>query len=248
LLPTVDLTDAMWKVRDGGASWWRPQFMAMANAWYVTEYRPFEKERARVGGKLARAQALEYRKTGEPPRYYFADEVVRIRDRADFIAKLKAKRWSDRVAFVASRARTPAAGRVVSVVETANTARIDVVADGAAFLVMSVTPHKYWTATIDGAPALLETVNIGFQGVAVPEGTHRVEMRYENTLVNASAAVSAGAFLLLGAIAFAAKRPPRLAPAVSAPDAAETAVAAPRADDVDEHPEGVAHDPDARIG
>jgi hypothetical protein len=248
LLPTVDLTDAMWKVRDGGAAWWRPQFMAMSNAWYSTEYRDFAKERARVGGKLARAQALDFRKRGEPERYYFADEIVPIEGKDDFIEKIKSKRWSDRVAFVDPPGTTPAAGRVLGWKETANTARIDVEAEGAALLVMSVTPHKYWSATIDGRPAELRTVNLGYQGVIVPPGRHRVEMRYQNTLVNASAGVSAVAFLLFGALAAGSKRPPRLEPESSPPAAAEPPMAEARADDVEEHPERVPDDADARIG
>ncbi|HEY0590808.1 MAG TPA: hypothetical protein VGF40_03500 [Thermoanaerobaculia bacterium] len=257
LLPTVDLEDAMWKVRDAGASWWRAQFMAMSNAWYYTEYRPYAEERERVGGKLARAMPLEFRKTGEPPRYYFADQIVPIRGPGDFIAKLKEKRWSDRVAFATSLRMEPAGGRVVWWGETANTARIDVEAEGRALLVMSVTPHQYWTATIDGDPAPLHVVNIGYQGIVVPPGRHRVEMRYRNTLVDASAAVSAAAFLLFGAVAIVTRRRRPggeeaeatgvLAPAGSGP-APKASVAEARPEDVDEHPERVADDADPRIG
>jgi len=49
--------------------------------------------------------------------------------------------------------------------------------------VMSVTPHKYWRITLDGrvVPAII--ANIGYQGIVVPPGRHRVEMRYRNDLV-----------------------------------------------------------------
>lgn len=247
LLPTVDLTDAMWKVRDGGATWWRSQFMAMSNAWYYTEYRPFAAEKARVKGELRRAQALDFRKGGEPPRYYFADEIVPIRGKGDFIEKLKRRRWSDGVAFVESLRMKAAPGRVLRAVETANTARIDVEAAGRGLLVASVTPHHYWTATIDGAPAALHVVNLGYQGVVVPAGRHRIEMRYENTLVNKAAAVSAGAFLLLAGIAVGSKRKAAREKA-SAPAPAEPPVAEAGAENVDEHPERVPDDPDPRVG
>ena len=84
-----------------------------------------------------------------------------------------------------------ARGRVGGVVETANTAIIDVDAAVAEPLEISVTPHRYWRATIDGAPATLETANIAFQRVAVSPGRHTIRMRYDNPIVRWSAWVSA---------------------------------------------------------
>jgi len=46
-----------------------------------------------------------------------------------------------------------------------------------------VTPHKYWRITIDGRTAGSVVTNIGFQGIVVPPGRHRVEMLYRNNLV-----------------------------------------------------------------
>ncbi len=257
LLPTVDLEDAMWKARDGGATWWRAQFMAMSNAWYRTEYRPFAEERKRVGGNMKRAMALDFEKGEEHPRYYFADEIVPFRGHAEFIAKLKQKRWSDRVAFTTSLRMQAGRGRVLGWRETANTARIDVDAASKALLVLSVTPHKYWTATIDGRPAPLHVVNVGYQGVVVPPGRHRVAMRYRNTLVDASAGVSAAAFLLFGGVAIATRRRrhggfpgavPDAVPTAPSAQPPEAAVAEPGPEDVEEHPERVADDPDPRVG
>jgi uncharacterized membrane protein YfhO len=66
---------------------------------------------------------------------------------------------------------------------------------------MSVTPHKYWRVTIDGAEAEPVVVNVGFQGVVVPSaGRHVVEMRYRNPLVAVGAAVSAVSLLALAFI------------------------------------------------
>jgi uncharacterized membrane protein YfhO len=88
--------------------------------------------------------------------------------------------------------------------ETANTARIVVETQGRALLVMSVTPHKYWRVTIDGAEAESLRVNVGFQGVIVPSaGRHVIEMRYRNPLVAVGAGVS---LLSLLALAFITMR------------------------------------------
>ena len=48
---------------------------------------------------------------------------------------------------------------------------------------MSVTPHKYWRITLDGQLVRAIITNIGYQGIVVPPGRHRVEMRYRNDLV-----------------------------------------------------------------
>ena len=129
------------------------------------------------------------------PRYYFADQMVTIGDRHDFVGALRTRRFSRQVAFVHQRAFAPAPGLVRSWRESANRARIDVEARGVAFLVMSVTPHKNWRITIDGQEAQAVIANIGYQGVIVPPGRHVVEMRYRDPLVAAGAAISASALL-----------------------------------------------------
>lgn len=109
-------------------------------------------------------------------RYYFADMLVesgRIVER---------KQWSRRIAFV-DAPFVSAAGRIISVRERSNTIDFDVSASGDAVLVISVTRHKYWRATIDDRPAHLFRANLGFQALTVPRGRHHVTMRYRNPLV-----------------------------------------------------------------
>jgi hypothetical protein len=200
LLPTIDFTDSVWDVkRSGRKDWWRP-VMTMSNAWYRAQYRPYKEERKRVGGRMEVSQPLDFVKETEAPRYYFAEEIVTIRDRHEFVRKLSHERHSDRAAFIGGPAFKPARGIVRSVTETANTATLEVESFGRAFLVMSVTPHKYWTVTIDGRKTTPQITNIGYQGVVVPPGRHRVEMRYRNTTVVLGAKISiASSVLLLGA-------------------------------------------------
>jgi hypothetical protein len=197
LLPTIDLVDSLWDVkRSGRSDWWRP-FVAMANVRFRGEYKPFDDERKRVNKQLQRAEAIRYTDVGWHPRYYFADQMVTIADRHDFVRKLSNGSYSEAVAFVTTPAFVPSRGVVRGLRETANTATIDVEAFGHGFLVMSVTPNKYWRVTIDGKPAQPVVTNIGFQGVAVPAGRHRVEMRYRNTLAATGAKISMLAALLL---------------------------------------------------
>lgn len=200
LLPTIDLVESVWDVkRAGRTDWWRP-FVAMSNVRFRGIYKPFEDENARVQGQLKRAEAVKFVDVGEHPRYYFADQVVTITNRHDFVRKLTSGSYSDATAFVPIPDFVPARGVVHGFRETANTAALDVESLGRAFLVMSVTPDEYWNVTIDGTPVEPVVTNIGYQGILVPAGRHRVEMRYRNTLAAGGAKVSiAAGVLLLGA-------------------------------------------------
>jgi Bacterial membrane protein YfhO len=197
LLPTIDLVESVWDVkRSGRTDWWRP-FVAMGNVRYRGVYKPFDQEKARVKKQLKRAEAINYMDVGYHPRYYFADQLVTIRDKRDFVQKLSRGSYTDNVAFVTAPAFVPGRGVVRGVRETNNTATIDVESFGRGYLVMSVTPNKYWRVTIDGKPAAAQTTNIGFQGVPVPAGKHRVEMRYRNHLAANGAKISIAAAVLL---------------------------------------------------
>lgn len=197
LLPTIDLVDSVWDVkRNGRADWYHP-FMAMSNAWYRGVYTDFEKEKARVRGDMKKAMPISFLEDLHYPRYYFADEVVRIKDREDFVKKLTDGSYSDRVAFIREPSFVPANGDVHTVRETANDAFLDVESFGRGFLVMSITPHKYWEFTIDGHPANSVVTNIGYQGLVIPAGRHHIEMRYRNTLVQRGLIVSVLTVVLL---------------------------------------------------
>ena len=209
LIPTIDFVDAVWDVkRAGREDWWQP-FVAMSNAWYRAVYRPFEEEKKRVRGNMKAAQAMTFVELEHHPRYYFADQLVTIRDNKDFVKKLSDGTYSKRAAFVGTPSFVPASGIVHGYRETANTATIDVESQGRGYLVMSVTPHKYWRIFIDGKRAEAVVTNIGYQGVVVPAGRHRVEMRYRNDLAANGAKISSAAAVLLLAGAVLGNGKPR---------------------------------------
>lgn len=76
-----------------------------------------------------------------------------------------------------------------------------VTALGRSYLVVSVTPHKYWRATVDGRPEELYVTNVGYQGLWIPDGRHVVALAYSNPLVTLGAIVSICALLALGGLA-----------------------------------------------
>ena len=204
LLPTVDLTDCVWDVkRSGRGEWWQP-FMAMSNAWFRADYRPFESERKRTHGNFKISEPIHFIPFKHYPRYYFADQVVTIKDRQDFVSKLSTASYSDATAFIAQPGFVPGRGVVRAVKETANSAALDVESFGDAFLVMSVTPHKYWRITVDGGRSVPIVTNIGYQGIRVTPGRHHVEMLYRNEMARLGMWISAvaAAVLILIAVVF----------------------------------------------
>ena len=50
---------------------------------------------------------------------------------------------------------------------------------GGGWVVLNDVWHPYWFATLDGAEARVLRANVMFRAVAVPEGRHRVEFRFE---------------------------------------------------------------------
>ena len=197
LLPTVDLIDSVWDIKRSGRPDWAEIVMSMSNAWFRGNYRDFQAEGKRTGGEYKWANPIEFKEGPHYPRYYFAEEVVRIRDRKDFVHKLTKEQHSRRSAFIAETPFAPARGRVLRATESANDATLEVESEGRGFLVLSITPHKYWRIFVDGRETRAIITNIGYQGVVVPAGRHQVVMRYRNTLIPMGGAISIAAVLAL---------------------------------------------------
>jgi len=211
LLPTVDLIYSMWDLKRGGRKDWAEVMMSMSNGWYRSVYRDFEKEKARVRGDFKKTLPIDFKEGTHYPRYYFAEDVVHVRDRKEFVQKLKSSDGRT-TAFIHEPGFVPAGGRVLAASESANDATIEVESAGRAFLVMSVTPHKYWQVFIDGATTRSVVTNIGYQGVVIPKGRHTVTMRYRNTLIRRGSVISVAASLLVLTAAVALPRSRKKAP------------------------------------
>jgi hypothetical protein len=179
----------------------------MSNAWYRVEYTNFDREKARNKGDWTKSLPTRLTPAPHYPRYYFTDQIVPIKDRNDLVKKLIGGNYSDRVAFMDRPTFVPARGIVQHVTESANDATIDVESFGQGFLVMSITPHKYWRVTIDGERVTPLVTNIAYQGVNVTAGKHRVQMHYSNPLVEIGGGVSILAALVLLIVGIRPRRP-----------------------------------------
>jgi len=78
-----------------------------------------------------------------------------------------------------------------------NRLAIETVADKPATLVLSEISYPGWEATIDGQTTTIFTANYLLRGVVVPEGKHRVEMRYTAPAARRGAIISALTLLAL---------------------------------------------------
>jgi hypothetical protein len=194
LRASTEFAKAAWALQQVSPRW-LDYVTAMSNVRYVTLYRPAAKATAEAGGDARLMEPIRFIEGLPHPRYYFASQIATARDRTEFVNKIAGGGYDTRTAFVADEPFRPAPGTVIRSAESANRARIEVEAAGVAFLVVSVTAHKYWTFTIDGVEVPAVVTNVGYQGVVVPRGRHVVEMRYHNPLVAAGAAISLATLL-----------------------------------------------------
>lgn len=88
----------------------------------------------------------------------------------------------------------------------ANRLVIETKADKVSALVVSESNAPGWEATIDGKEVSLYTTDYLLRGVIVPEGSHRVEMRYTATKAKIGAAISMLTLLLIAGLAIRSRR------------------------------------------
>jgi hypothetical protein len=74
--------------------------------------------------------------------------------------------------------QTPATARIVSYENTKVSIEVEA-PPGGGWVVLNDVWHPYWFAQVDGAPAPVLRANVLFRAVAVPEGRHQVEFRFE---------------------------------------------------------------------
>ena len=100
--------------------------------------------------------------------------------------------------------KAPAEARIVSY--EPNSLTVETAADKSAVLVISESNYPGWEATIDGQPAEILYANYLLRGVIVPEGKHRVEMRYTAPAARRGAIISTLTLLALAGMVIFGRR------------------------------------------
>jgi hypothetical protein len=167
-------------------------YARMSNVGWRVRLRPFDDAlRQQVAADdVRKATPVDIVPVPRIERYSFAGRLERAPDAGGFRYAVERNAADSSVAYIAAEPFAPAPARVTRVRETGNTSTINVVSSGRAFLVASVTGHRYWSATIDGHPTPLIATNIAYQGLVVPAGTHTIAMRYRNPLIAIGGAIS----------------------------------------------------------
>ncbi|MGH9849409.1 MAG: YfhO family protein [Blastocatellia bacterium] len=106
-----------------------------------------------------------------------------------------------KISFPQEKFETSAEARIVSY--KPNRLAIETSADKRAALVVSEINYPGWEAVIDGQPTTIFTANYLLRAVIVPEGKHRVEMRYTAPAAKRGAIITALTLLtLIGGMIF----------------------------------------------
>jgi len=183
---TTELNQALWTLKGLRRNDRLPLLMALTGVTHVVVSRPFD-----MNVKPEAIEPVSVIALGNS-RYYFADQIIASRSIGGFVAALNSNvPWSPRAAFVPMPSFVPADGRVVRAVEGDDRIDLTVESAGRALLVVAVTPHRHWHATIDGAPSPAVRANGGMQALEVPAGRHNITMIYRDPVVTVSAIVSA---------------------------------------------------------
>ena len=95
----------------------------------------------------------------------------------------------------------PSAEQVEIVNSTTDRMRFNVVATAPALLVASEVAYPAWRVYVDGAPAPMYVADGALRAVAVPEGAHSAEMRYESSALVAGLVLTLAAAALLASLA-----------------------------------------------
>jgi hypothetical protein len=131
------------------------------------------------------------------PRFFLVSQVRRVKSLRHALAVLGSRSFDPhRTAVVEGAVELPAMGdagpaRPVHVLEYGRRrVGLDVDSPAPAFLVSSEVYYPGWRAFVDGREAPLVMTNAAFRGLAVPQGRHRVTMRFTPLILGYGLALS----------------------------------------------------------
>ncbi len=160
------------------------------------------------GLRLAYADDLRiYERTRALPRIRWAGEATVIEDPDERLRQLSRGLVPDDTVVLSEPGAegSGAAGDVEVLLDAPTAISVRVESDGDGFLVVADALQTDWVATIDGRSADLVAADHAGVAVAVPEGTHTVEIRYRPRGQRAGAAISVLTALALAGVLVAGR-------------------------------------------
>ncbi|MGH2662612.1 MAG: YfhO family protein [Actinomycetota bacterium] len=167
---------------------------------------------AHVGG------AVVYERLDWLPRIRWASEVEVVTDPSERIEMLA--RGTPSHSVILNSTGPPASGQpalVRPLEDEGDVIRVAVQAEGAGYLVVADALQHGWHAELDGHPVPLLPADHALAAVAVPGGSHVVELRYRPDGLRLGLIVSAAALLLLVAALLLGRRRERPGPSAEQP-------------------------------
>lgn len=175
--------------------------MRMSGVRYRTRLRDLRKEH-RNGDEVENIVPVDVDTIAGAAESYFADSLRPAVTPENFARSVLTGSISRDTAFVPFQPFAPAAGQVMGVRNFTDRRIMDVHSEGQAVLVMSISSHQYWNATLDGRKVELWPANLAYQAILVPPGRHRIELFYRNPWIGPCMVVtSLGLLAALGLIA-----------------------------------------------
>ena len=154
------------------------------------------------------SRSAVYRNRNVVPRAFLATSIE-VTDDATTLTPMQSPDFNGTSPFLTAAITGPvtpqpgAQGGVTWRERGINGSSLEVRTDRPALLVITDNWYPMWKATVDGSPVAVERVNYTFRGIAVPAGTHQVEMHYEASNARMPALVSIVLLLALTGIVVA---------------------------------------------
>jgi len=178
----------------------------LLNVRYVLSRASLDQARLDAAGftRLAQLPGRDvYENPEAKPRFFLVDRLRGVADMKAALAVIREPGFDPaRVAAVEGlRDQELASGDATVILYRPGRVVIETSAEGPAFLATSETHYPGWKALVDGRPRPIVMTNAAFRGVTVPEGRHRIEMRFEPSILWYGAAVTAVGWLLVLSLA-----------------------------------------------
>ncbi|MCC7209677.1 MAG: YfhO family protein [Anaerolineae bacterium] len=148
---------------------------------------------------LAAAVGLER----DAPRVWLVGEAVAAPDLDAAVEAMAAPSFDPRRTVMLETASAPpvapfSGGTARIVADEPQWVQIAVDSPGGGYLVLADTFYPGWEATLDGAPVPIARANLNFRALALPSGSHQVDMRYRPASFTAGLALTGFSLMVTG--------------------------------------------------